>query len=244
MTPSDFKTKWDRFTGKESSAYQEHFADLCAMLGQKTPVAADPTGSELFCFQKRVVKDAELFDLGETGAEAGPSERGFADVWKKDCFAWEYKGKKKNLDDAYRQLLRYRESLLNPPLLVVCDFDRYIIRTNFNGTVQETHEFTNDQIDRPENWRKLRAAFEDPEFLKPQRTTAEVTKKLAEKFAEIARSLYKRESAELADAHTRAEVNVAHPQFEHLEAEGAARGHAAALRKVLSKSGSFAPPEG
>ena len=36
----------------------------------------------------------------------------------------------------------------------------------------------------------------------------------------------------------------AHPQFEHLEAEGAARGHAAALRKVLSKSGSLAPPEG
>ena len=36
----------------------------------------------------------------------------------------------------------------------------------------------------------------------------------------------------------------AHPQFEHLEAEGAARGHAAALRNALSKSGSFAPPEG
>jgi hypothetical protein len=36
----------------------------------------------------------------------------------------------------------------------------------------------------------------------------------------------------------------AHPQFEHLEAEGAARGHAAALRKVLSKSGSMASPEG
>jgi len=64
-------------------------------------------------------------------------ERGFADVWKKSCFAWEYKDKKKNLDAAYQQLLRYRESLLNPPLLVVCDFDRYIVRTNFNGTVQD-----------------------------------------------------------------------------------------------------------
>jgi hypothetical protein len=38
---------------------------------------------------------------------------------KKGCFAWEYKGKKKNLDAAYQQLLRYRESLLNPPLSVV-----------------------------------------------------------------------------------------------------------------------------
>ena len=130
-------------------------------------------------------------------------------MWQQGCFAWEYKGKKKNLDEAYGQLLRYRESLLNPPLLVVCDFDRYIIKTNFNGTVQETHEFTNDQIDRPENLALLRAVFTDPDFLKPQRTTNEVTKQLAEQFAQVARSLYERESAELADAGTRAEVTVA-----------------------------------
>ena len=135
--------------------------------------------ANLFCFQKRVVKDAELFDLHETPDASEPAERGFADVWKKGCFAWEYKGKKKNLDEAYKQLLRYRESLLNPPLLVVCDFDRYIIRTNFNGTVQDVYEFTNDQIDRPENLRILRALFTDPEFLKPQRTTAQVTENLA-----------------------------------------------------------------
>jgi hypothetical protein len=33
-----------------------------------------------------------------------PSERGFADVWRKDCFGWEYKGKKKSLDLACKQL--------------------------------------------------------------------------------------------------------------------------------------------
>jgi hypothetical protein len=32
-----------------------------------------------------------------------------------------------------------------------------IIKTNFNGTVQEVHEFTNAEIDRPENFRVLRA---------------------------------------------------------------------------------------
>jgi len=139
MTLAEFKRKWHRYQGKESSAYQEHFSDLCRLLGLPAPAEADPTGSESFCFQKRVVKDAELlFELREEVEPAEPSERGFADVWKKGCFAWEYKGKKKNLDEAYRQLLRYRESLLNPPLLVVCDFDRYIVRTNFSGTVQET----------------------------------------------------------------------------------------------------------
>ncbi len=209
MTPAEFKRKWARFTGKESAAYQEHFGDLCRLLQQPTPAEADPSGNESFCFQKRVVKDAELIDLDESGGDtAEPSERGFADVWKKGCFAWEYKGKKKNLDEAYKQLLRYREFLLNPPLLVVCDFDRYIVRTNFNGTVQETHEFTNQQIDRPENLHILRALFSEPDYLKPQRTTAQVTEGLAETIAEVAKSLQKRESRELADARTRAEMNV------------------------------------
>jgi len=152
MTPAEFKRKWARYSGKETAAYQEHFNDLCALLGQPTPATADPTGSESFCFQKRVVKDVGLFALQEPDRIAekpeAERERGFADVWKKSCFAWEYKGKKKNLDAAYQQLLRYRESLLNPPLLVVCDFDRYIVRTNFNGTVQETHEFTSANIRR------------------------------------------------------------------------------------------------
>ena len=149
MSPAEFKKKWARYSGKETAAYQEHFNDVCALLNHPSPAAADPTGSESFCFQKRVVKDAELFGMHETPDAGEPAERGFADVWKKGCFAWEYKGKKKNLDEAYKQLLRYRESLLNPPLLVVCDFDRFIIRTNLNGTVQETHEFTNGQLSNP-----------------------------------------------------------------------------------------------
>jgi hypothetical protein len=212
MTAAEFKKKWSRFQGKETSAYQEHFTDLCRLLGQPTPAEADSTGSESFCFQKRVVKDAELLVLKQGGAqadEADEAERGFADVWKKGCFGWEYKGKKKNLDAAYKQLQRYREALLNPRLLVVCDFDSYIIRTNFNETVQETYQFTNDQIDRPENLRILRAVFSDPDYLKPQRTTAQVTEKVAGQMAKVALSLQNRESVELADAKSRAEVNVA-----------------------------------
>ena len=99
MTPAEFKRKWARYSGKETAAYQEHFNDLCALLGQPTPAAADPTGNESFCFQKRVVKDEELFALAESGRVAEEPEpereRGFADVWKRGCFAWEYKGKKK-----------------------------------------------------------------------------------------------------------------------------------------------------
>ncbi|HVU24073.1 MAG TPA: DNA methyltransferase [Opitutus sp.] len=209
MTVAEFKKKWLRYQGKETSAYQEHFNDLCRLLGVPTPAEADPSGSDWFCFQKRVVKDLELFAVEPDGSEAPKEKRGFADVWRKDAFAWEYKGKHHDLDEAYRQLQRYRESLLNPPLLVVCDFENFIIRTNFNGTVQEVHDFHLTRIDDPKNWRILRAAFTDPESLKPVRTTAEVTEALARHIAEIAKSLQKREAVELADARTRAEMNFA-----------------------------------
>ena len=203
MTIAEFKRKWARFKGKETAGYQEHFNDLCRLLGQKTPVEADPSGQDWFCFQKGVTKDLELLQPGDKAL------KGFADVWRKDCFGWEYKGRHKNLAEAHKQLLRYRESLLNPPLLVTCDFDRFVIRTNFNGTVMVVHEFTTDRIDAPENLRLLRNLFEHPERLKPVETTAEVTEKLAGEIAKVARSLQGREAVELSDAHNRREVNVA-----------------------------------
>lgn len=74
MTPAEFRRKWSRYQGKETSAYQEHFNDLCRLLGLPTPAEADPSGSDFFCFQKRVVKDAELFQLNETGEEAAAAK--------------------------------------------------------------------------------------------------------------------------------------------------------------------------
>ena len=209
MTPAEFKTKWAKFSGKETSAYQSHFDDLCRMLRLPTPIEADPTGDEWFCFQKGVIKDAELagLDLGEGGVQ--PVKKGFADVWRKGCFGWEYKGLHKDLAEAHKQLLQYKESLLNPPLLFVCDFHRFVITTNFNGTGTATHEFTNDDIDSPAVLELLRAAFTNPERLRPGETTAEITEKLAQKIAAIALSLQQREAVELTSAKTRREHYVA-----------------------------------
>jgi len=95
MTAAEFKKKWQRFTGKETSAYQKHFNDLCRLLGQPTPAEADPSGTDFFCFQKRVVKDAELFELHETPDASEPTERGFADVWEKAASHGNTKAKRK-----------------------------------------------------------------------------------------------------------------------------------------------------
>src|ERR1035437_10814281 len=68
--------------------------------------------------------------------------KGYADVWKRGFFAWEYKGKHKDLQAAYLQLADYREDLENPPLLVVCDQDRFEVHTNFTGTAKQVYSFT------------------------------------------------------------------------------------------------------
>ena len=50
MSPSAFIAKWRDVELKERSAAQEHFIDLCRLVGHPTPVEADPSG-ESFCFE-------------------------------------------------------------------------------------------------------------------------------------------------------------------------------------------------
>ncbi len=185
MNASEFIAKWKKVELKERSAAQEHFLDLCRMLGHPTPAEADPTG-ENFCFEK--------------GAEKHGGGDGFADVWKKDFFGWEYKGKHKDLDNAYNQLLLYRNTLANPFLLVVCDLDRIIIHTNFPNTVSVVHEIPLDRLGEPRSLEILRAVFFDPEKLRPGKTSVAITQEAAQHFADMAESMRKRglDSAEVA----------------------------------------------
>jgi hypothetical protein len=186
MTPQQFIAKWKAANLKESAASKEHFTDLCELLGQPKPAEADPTG-EWYTFEKSVEK-----------ASGG---KGFADVWRRGFFAWEYKGKEKNLKEAYNQLLRYKDALANPPLLIVCDLNRFEIHTNFTGTVKEVHAFDLDGLAEPANLAKLRAAFSKPEELKPGRTQAQVTEDVAKKFVELADGLRKRKIEPHAAGH-------------------------------------------
>lgn len=55
MTPSEFAAKWRKSTRAERAASQEHFIDLCRMLGVKTPNEADPHG-EWYAFEKSAEK--------------------------------------------------------------------------------------------------------------------------------------------------------------------------------------------
>jgi hypothetical protein len=109
MTPGLFIEKWKIAELSERSACQQHFLDLCELLDEKKPAEVDPTG-HWFTFEK--------------GLTTTEDKKGFADVWRRDYFGWEYKGKHKDLKAAYQQLLKYREALDNPPLLIVRYRDR------------------------------------------------------------------------------------------------------------------------
>lgn len=117
MTPAEFARKWMGSTQTERAAWHEHFIDLCRMLGVPTP-NEDPTGHD-YAFEK----GAEKVGGG-----------GFADVWKRGHFAWEYKGKRQNLATAYQQLLQYREAL---EALVISGFVRGLSTRDVEATLAD-----------------------------------------------------------------------------------------------------------
>ena len=186
MTPGEFIVKWRASELKERSASQEHFIDLCRLLGESTPAEADPVGDR-YCFERGARKD--------TGGD------GWADVWKRHHFAWEYKGKHANLDAAFKQLRQYALALENPPLLIVSDMARFRIRTNWTNSVSRTHEFELEELADAATRDKLKWAMSDPDRLKPGETRQELTERAASTFAKLAHSLRERGHDPQAVAH-------------------------------------------
>lgn len=73
LTPAEFISKWCAVDLKERTASQSHFNDICRLLDIEDPITADPKG-DWFTFEK--------------GASKTGGGEGWADVWRKECFAW------------------------------------------------------------------------------------------------------------------------------------------------------------
>ena len=196
LTVAAFVQRWKINSQSERASAQSHFCDLCEVLGEKSPAESDPAG-ERYAFEKRVSKTR-----GSTG---------FADVWLRGHFAWEYKAKDKSLQKAYEQLNDYREDLGNPPLLVVCDFERFEVHTNFTDTKKRVYAFNLDDLNRNHvtatcplpPLEVLRALFGDYNVLRPEHTDAFVTQEAAKQFSKLAERL---ELEERNLGATRAEI--------------------------------------
>ena len=176
MTVDEFVAKWRSVSAGETQAAQSHFIDLCAVLGVENPIEADPEGIT-YAFEK--------------GVKRPDGSMGQADVRKQNCFGWEYKGKNKDLAAAYEQLRGYQEGLGNPPILVVCDMNRFEIHTTFDYTEPRVIRFDLTDLSKsPTHYLNiLRDVFQNPDGLHPNNDPRYITETAAEKFGEVARAL-------------------------------------------------------
>lgn len=82
MEAHEFSRKWQHSALKERSAAQEHFLDLCQLLGESSPAEADPK-DEWYCFEKgparRRARQAGRMS-GSAGISLG-STRASAPIW-------------------------------------------------------------------------------------------------------------------------------------------------------------------
>ena len=186
MTPHEFIKKWKGNELTERASAQEHFIDLCRLFDHPTPTEADRTGED-YAFEKGVTK---------TGGGDG-----FADVWKRGHFAWEYKKRRRNLDTALEQLTRYASALENPPLHVACDTEHFKIVTAWTNTVPKTITLSLEDLLDADKRAILHAVFYDPAKLKPQKTRASLTAEAANRFSAIAERLQHRNPDREAVAH-------------------------------------------
>ena len=94
-------------------------------------------------------------------------------------------------------MLKYREDLDNPPLLVVCDFLRFEVHTNFTNTRPLIYKFALDDLMQrgpiPGSDLSaldiLRAVFSEPDKLKPGAFEIRVTEDAAKKFIDLKNNL-------------------------------------------------------
>jgi type II restriction/modification system DNA methylase subunit YeeA len=186
MKPADFVRKWSDNALRERQGSHEHFLDLCRLVGEPTPAEDDPKG-ERYCFER--------------GVEKVGGGDGWADVWRRHKFAWEYKGRHKNLDAALRQLQAYALDLENPPYLVVSDMERIIVHTNWTNTISKRIELSLADLLDPAKLDILRQVLQGSDRLKPGLSPQDLTAKVASRFGELGRRLQERGQPPRAVAH-------------------------------------------
>ena len=174
MEPRDFIRKWRNAKLTERSAAQEHFIDVCRLIDEPTPAEADPTG-EYYCFER--------------GTRSDSGAAGRADVWKRHHFAWKYNEIGRTIEAALDQLLQYAPGLENPPLLIVSNLQRILIRTNWTNFVRKTYSIDIEDIQTSSTRDTLKWAFTQPERLRPGQTRRALTERAATSLASVAHAL-------------------------------------------------------
>lgn len=193
-----FIQKWSGVAASELSTSQTFLLDLCGLLGVETP---HPTAEQHYMFERPIT-----FVHGD-----GSTSAGRIDLYRRGAFILESKKLKapshtKGFDDALlrarSQAEAYARALPSeegrPPFVVVVDvghrIELYAEFSRSGATYTpypdpSSHRITLDDLRRPEILDRLRRLWTDPLSLDPSREAARVTRQIAGKLAELARSL-------------------------------------------------------
>ena len=154
LTPQAFVDKWRFVQLKERSAYQEHFIDLCHLVGHPTPAEDDPAGTRLRSSSARPNK---------TGGQ------GFADVFKRGCFALGIQGQARRSRQGLSATAAISRRPAQSPAADRVRHRPLVVHTNYTNTATARTTITLDDILTAEGLKALRAIFEYPEFFKSGR---------------------------------------------------------------------------
>jgi hypothetical protein len=207
MTIEEFIAKWSASGAAERANKDAFLLNLCSVLGVPAPdpVTGNPE-KDLYVFEKDAILIHEgkrstvgKIDLyrhqkfileAKQGSDAGSKKHGTA---KRGTAAWAVAMK-----DAYGQALQYARTLDEPPpFLIATDighcFDLYAV---FDGSLdyrpfpnaQSNRIFLSDLAKHLDLFRKI---WTEPDSLDPSKVSARVTRDVATRLAELAKSLEK-----------------------------------------------------
>jgi hypothetical protein len=198
MGTDAFIAKWQGVAASELSTSQSFLIDLCDWLGVERPHA---TPEQDYMFERPIT-----FRHGD-----GSTSAGRIDLYRRGCFVLESKKLRamapgKGFDDALLRARSQAEAYARalpagegrPPFVVVVDVGQRIeLYAEFSRSGAtytpfpdpRSHRIALADLARPEIRERLRRVFVDPLSLDPSRESARVTRQIAARLAELAKSL-------------------------------------------------------
>jgi hypothetical protein len=193
-----FIARWQGVAASELSTSQSFLIDLCLLLGVAAP---HPTPEQDYMFERPIT-----FTHGD-----GSTSPGRIDLYRRGAFVLESKKLKaplhtKGFDDALLRARSQAEAYARalpvaegrPPFVVVVDvghrIELYAEFSRSGATYTpfpdpRSHRIALGDLRRPEVRERLRRVWTDPLGLDPSRESARVTREIASRLGELARSL-------------------------------------------------------